>query len=634
VRSTGCLGAALAAAVVLSTAQTTAPTTTFRAYQFGREIGRETDVVSVDGGTRRFASTYVTRDRIGELTLTGTLETALDATPQRLTLTGSVDRETSIDLDVSVNGRRAQLRNRGVFDAIDLPADTVALLDGGVPALFEEQLIRYWRVQGRPAELPVAGGGVLRIARRADEQFDIAGRVVTLERLAIDGPDWGNQTAWVDASGTLDVLMTSVQGRQVALIRSGFESRLQRFVTQHSRDRLADYERLSASTLPDFSHGVALVGGTVLTDAKRPPLTDAVVVLRGDRIQAVGAAARTKLPADLPKIDARGLTIIPGLWDFHGRISQPQLAAAYLSAGVTTVVHATPDDGFLEGVRDANADSHLLIPRLFQSGVIDGLNGYGPVQAVAADEARQAVRRYRGDDMRFVEIGTSFSGSLLRTTASEAHRSFLQIGGAIPAGLTAEQAIEAGLDQFHSLGEVDLTSGQKAFIAAAAKRRAAFIPTLGWRELLQRPGATSLDTLDAAIRGFPPAVVRSLSAVSSTTDRAPWHDTIAAAHAAGVPLLAGTNGVLAGVGLHHELELLVRAGLSPAQALETATSAAAQAAHVDDSGVIASGKRADLVALSGNPLEDISRVRSIRWVVANGKIYDPAKLRKAAGFGN
>jgi len=226
VRSTACLGAAIAAAIVLSTAQTTAPTTTFRAYQFGREIGRETDAVSVDGGTRTFVSTYVTRDRIGELTLTGTLETALDATPRRLRLTGSVDREASIDLDVSVDGRRVQMRNRGVSSAIDLPGETVALLDGGVPALFEEQLIRYWRVQGRPAELPVAGGGVLRIARRADEQFDIAGRNVTLERLTIDGPVWENQTAWVDASGTLDVLITPVQGRQVALIRPGFESRL------------------------------------------------------------------------------------------------------------------------------------------------------------------------------------------------------------------------------------------------------------------------------------------------------------------------------------------------------------------------------------------------------------------------
>jgi len=634
VRSTACLGAAIAAAIVLSTAQTTAPTTTFRAYQFGREIGRETDAVSVDGGTRTFVSTYVTRDRIGELTLTGTLETALDATPRRLRLTGSVDREASIDLDVSVDGRRVQMRNRGVSSAIDLPGETVALLDGGVPALFEEQLIRYWRVQGRPAELPVAGGGVLRIARRADEQFDIAGRNVTLERLAIDGPVWENQTAWVDASGTLDVLITPVQGRQVALIRPGFESRLQRFVNQHARDRLADYEHLSASTLPDFSQGAVLVGGTVLTDAKRPPLTDAVVVLRGNRIQAVGPAARTKVPADLPRIDASGLTIVPGLWDFHGRMSQPLLAAAYLSAGVTTVVHSAPDEGFLAAVRDVNADSHLLGPRVLQSGLIDGINGHGPVQTAVADEARQAVRHYRGDDMRFVEIGTAFPGSLLRTTASEAHRFFLQIAGAIPAGLTAEQAIEAGLDQFHSLGETDLTSGQKAFIAAAVKRRAELIPMLGWRELLQRSGATPLDRLDAAISGLPPALVRSLSSVSSTTDGAPWRDTIVAARAAGVPLLAGTNGVLAGVGIHHELELLVEAGLLPAQALETATSAAAEAAHVDDSGVIAAGKRADLVALSGNPLEDISRVRSIRWVVANGKVYDPAKLRKAAGFVN
>jgi imidazolonepropionase-like amidohydrolase len=241
------------------------------------------------------------------------------------------------------------------------------------------------------------------------------------------------------------------------------------------------------------------------------------------------------------------------------------------------------------------------------------------------------ARRYRGDGIKTLALGHAVSGAFLKAIAQDARRMFMAVSGPIPADLSAEQAIEAGLDHFHSIADADLNADPQAIVAAALKRRAAFEPFAAWQELRQRPPTTPLASLDPAFARVPGALAQSLGAVSSAS-AASVAPLIAAAQKAGVPILVGTGSPLASFAVFRELELLVQAGLTPQQALQAATSAAAQSVRVDDSGTIEGGKRADLLFVTGNPLENISNVRNIKWVVANGKVYDPAKLRKAAGF--
>jgi imidazolonepropionase-like amidohydrolase len=102
---------------------------------------------------------------------------------------------------------------------------------------------------------------------------------------------------------------------------------------------------------------------------------------------------------------------------------------------------------------------------------------------------------------------------------------------------------------------------------------------------------------------------------------------------AGVPIVAGTDGAVPGFSLLRNLEQLVAAGLSPMDALRAATSVPARVMGVlDIVGTIEPGKRADLLVLEANPLEDIANIRRTRWVVANGVMYQPDGLRQAAGF--
>jgi len=102
---------------------------------------------------------------------------------------------------------------------------------------------------------------------------------------------------------------------------------------------------------------------------------------------------------------------------------------------------------------------------------------------------------------------------------------------------------------------------------------------------------------------------------------------------AGVPIVAGTDGALPGYSLLRSLELFVEAGLTPMQAIESATRVPAESMGLGkETGTIAAGKRADMIVLNADPLANISNIRTLRFVIANGRVLDPSKLWAAAGF--
>ena len=108
---------------------------------------------------------------------------------------------------------------------------------------------------------------------------------------------------------------------------------------------------------------------------------------------------------------------------------------------------------------------------------------------------------------------------------------------------------------------------------------------------------------------------------------------IGALHKAGVPIVPGSDTGLVGYGLHREIELYVRAGMTPMQAIQSATIVSARSMKLDrESGTIEPGKRADLILVDGDPLTDIRLLRRVRRVVANGRVFDATALWRSVGF--
>jgi imidazolonepropionase-like amidohydrolase len=110
-------------------------------------------------------------------------------------------------------------------------------------------------------------------------------------------------------------------------------------------------------------------------------------------------------------------------------------------------------------------------------------------------------------------------------------------------------------------------------------------------------------------------------------------EAVRAMHRAGIPIVAGTDQTVPGHSLHRELELYVRAGFTPMEALQAATLVPARVMGMErEVGTVQPGKAADLVLLDADPLADISNTRRISAVIAAGRVYDPAVLWRSAGF--
>jgi imidazolonepropionase-like amidohydrolase len=108
---------------------------------------------------------------------------------------------------------------------------------------------------------------------------------------------------------------------------------------------------------------------------------------------------------------------------------------------------------------------------------------------------------------------------------------------------------------------------------------------------------------------------------------------IGALHKAGIPIVPGSDTGLVGYGLHRELELYVDAGMTPMEAIQSATIVSAKAMKLEgELGTVEAGKRADLILVDGDPLADIRALRRVSRVIANGRMLDPALLWRSVGF--
>ncbi|HEX5725689.1 MAG TPA: CIA30 family protein [Longimicrobiaceae bacterium] len=373
------------------------------------------------------------------------------------------------------------------------------------------------------------------------------------------------------------------------------------------------------------------------------------VLVEGGRIVRLGRGLAA--PAGAEVVDGRGKTLLPGLIDAHTHTWGDTQRAA-LVFGVTTELDQFTAPDLLRTAR-AEQEAGEADDRadLFSAGVlVTAPGGHGTeyglrIPTITSPDSAQAfvdARIAEGsdwiklvyDDARAYGGNTpTLSLETLRAVIEAAHRRGKLAVVHIGTLAAAREALEAGADGLvHLFVDRDPDPG---FGALAARHRAFVVPTL-----------TVLMSITGVGGGAPlaedPRITPYLSRTDSTTLRqgfprrptqppvsyAAAQATIRQLLAAGVPVLAGTDagnpGTAHGAAIHRELELLVQAGLSPAQALAAATSLPARAFRLADRGRIAPGLRADLVLVDGDPAADITATRAIAGVWKGGVRADRA----------
>ena len=429
-------------------------------------------------------------------------------------------------------------------------------------------------------------------------------------------------------------------------VRPELEDAVPQLVARAASDGMAAMAETAAAVLPPPSHALAITGGTVLdvTGKKRPLANSTVVVIDG-RITAVGPSSRVAIPADATIVNAAGKTIIPGLWDMHAHFEQVEWGPIYLASGITTVRDVGNELEFVASVRDAVASGKGIGPRMLLAGIVDGAgpNSMGAIHASTPEEGRQVVRRYHDAGFAQIKIYSSISLPVLRAITAEAHRLGMKVTGHVPDGINAFEAIDAGMDQINHaeyIAAVAYPDTEKV-IAALRAHKTVLDPTLALYELLSRPFTQPIDAFEPGIAHVARELATPLSGFGSPPAialfrRRRFEDALALVgtlHKAGIPIVAGSDQSVPGFSLHREIELYVKAGFKPLEALQAATLVPAQVMKRDsDSGTIDVGKRGDLVILDANPLDDIRNTRKIFRVITNGRVFDPAPLWQSVGF--
>ena len=411
---------------------------------------------------------------------------------------------------------------------------------------------------------------------------------------------------------------------------------------------------------------IAFTGARVIDGTGAAPIENATIVVTNGRITAIGPAASVMPPAGAMTVNVAGKTIIPGLINSHAHID-PDISAnpgpyrdemvrrlkTYAIYGVTSVMtlgfetYDEPEGFYLRdtqrlGIGPVATDA----PRLYASGR-PILFRPGPTGTETPDDARIDVQRHvplRADFIKLHLDGVpaDLKPDVIAAAIDEAHKHNMSTAIHIIYLKDARTAIASGVDVIaHSVRDLDIDA---ATIAEMKRRNVALVPTLVRDrsvfiyenlpdffkdpfflralptykrevDLLSDPASQQRMRTNATVQASKPQLAQGIKNLKPLID-------------AGIPIAMGSDsgsipdrnlGRWIGYNEHAELEMMVAAGMTPMQALVSATSTAARVMKIDGAGSLQMGKWADLVVLNANPLMDIKNTRQIDSVYVGGR---------------
>jgi imidazolonepropionase-like amidohydrolase len=402
---------------------------------------------------------------------------------------------------------------------------------------------------------------------------------------------------------------------------------------------------------------VAFVGVSVLPMDGERVLEGQTVVVREGRIVAVGPEASITIPLDAERIDGRGRYLMPGLADFHIHLNSEEQLLSYLAHGVTSVfdLEGSPERLRLRG---RIAQGKQPGPTLYVSSPLtDGDPPvFGNAVVVATPEqAPQTVQDHKRAGYDAIKVYNNLSPEVYAALAAAAREQQLPLVGHVPRKVGLEgvlQARQALLSHGEEYFNVDpAPESIPGAVRATKEAGTTVVPNLARLASTQRMLADLEGVFaDPEARYLHPDVLRNWRG-SNPTRRLNLAEFTAREQAkypfvqqltrslaeAGVPLLLGTDssqaGLFPGQSAHLELRELVKAGLTPYQALATGTRNAGAfiTQHVDPAarfGTVALGQRADLLLVEGNPLEDLGHVARPLGVMVRGRWWTREQLQK------
>ena len=626
-------------------------------HKFEQNIGKEkfTETKTDDIINYAVDFKYVDRGSPVQLTAAFQLTAALD--PLSFRINGGTSRFSSVNDSVVIKNKIASIK-------VDDSLYTQALLPnsfpiaGYSPATAQMLLVQYWKLHNKPSIIHMLPFGTVEVNKDGRDTLTFNNNSIMLERYVVKGLIWGNELLWTDAKGRLYCLITNdAEGDKQEMMLEPYESLLPAII---SRAAMYGMRLFTKSAKPSFQKHplIAITGGTLLDVVNNTTIPNATIVVENGMITSAGNSATVTIPSGTFIINAKGKTILPGLWDMHAHFEQAEWGPAYLAAGVTTVRDCGNEFGYINAIQTAIDNGGGIGPHILKAGIIDGKGPYalGVIQAATKEEAIAAVDRYKENGFVQIKIYSSVSPAIVKVICDEAHRLGLTVTGHIPNGMTLMQGVDSGMDMINHVQyvfavmkknktdfSIDIYDSANVAVLDFIKNHQVVIdPTLGVFELAFRDLKDSITDIEPAFSTLPepmkPLFINTGTSDSNQIKRGKiimkdFKDITGALSKNNITIVAGTDMGFPGYSVFRELELYVECGLTPMQAIQTATIIPAKVMKADGiTGSVEAGRRADIIIIDGDPLQNIRNIRKVETVIKDGNIYDPVALHKVAGF--
>lgn len=638
-----------------SRAQTQPPDTVakgiFILHKFQQAIGKESYSIVRHNDSLKLQSNFKFTDRGQAVPSQTTLVLSKSGVPVYFKSKGSTSRSSVVDAEIRTTKDSVHVRTGTLVNRTRIP-NSYFMISGYSPVAIQMTALKFWKQHGKPESLPIYPSGNLKI--KFDGYDTIGSERRILERYFIKGLIWGSEIIWTLPTGELIALFTNdAEGDKFEAITESYESALPDFISRAARYGMAN---LKPKQSKDKNSIIALTNANII-DVISGSTSRGTIIIEKGMISKLGAAEKIKIPKSARVIDLQGKSVLPGLWDMHAHFQQVEWGPAYLAAGVTTVRDCGNEFDFINSVKRA-IDSHAGVgPGILRAGIIDGDGQFalGIVRVNNADEAKSVVKKYKDAGYDQIKIYSSVKLEMIKAIAKEAHQLGLSVTGHIPQGVSLLDAIKAGQDQVNHFPfifqamrsdktqqRIVMTDSTAQKVLKTLKDKNIVVdPTLGIYEWVMR-------SLDQPVDAFEPGVnyvTEDLKEIFRNTglpaekaaSRKYFLETgkeiVLAMHRMGITIVAGTDMMVPGFSLFRELELYNQAGLTPLEAIQTATIVPARVMKLDkEVGSIAEGKKADLIIIDGNPLRQISDIRKLTYVIKSGEIYYPHELRELVDF--
>ncbi len=511
--------------------------------------------------------------------------------------------------------------------------------------------------------LPAWPAGELKLDALEQVSVDGAAGPVEATAYALVGDDVDPTYFLAEENGDLFALISP----RFVIVREGYEAadtQLKDLAARLSTERL---EAIQAATAHTYDAPLAITNVRVF-DPHAKALTEAstVTVDHGVITSVVSGVTDT---TGSYVVDGQGGTLVPGLIDMHGHVSQ-DAALKNIAAGVTLIRDMGNDNAVLSDLIGKIEDGQLAGPRIVRSGFIEGKSPFSSNNGIlvkSEEEAVAAVDWYADQgDFWEIKVYNSMNPAWVPAVVKRAHERGLRVTGHVPAFTDADHMIEAGYDEMTHINQVmlgwvlaqgedtrtllRLTALQRLpgldldgpavqhTLDLMAEKGIAIDPTYAIHEalLLSRNGETQAgmaDYVDHMPVGVQRQAKAAWSAIGSPEEDAAYKgafdqitDTIKRMKDRGIFIVFGTDlgGALT---LHRELELYQNVGFTPAEILARATLEEASYMGLgDELGSIEVGKKADFILVPGNPVEDLKAIKTIRLVSKGDTVYFPAEI--------